>query len=883
MHPVHWMWPTSATQWPKRAATRSLVTTPVLARWLETAVASYGGDLLPGCYDDWLIAEREQLRQEFAAALSDLVALRERQGDYSGALRPAQRLLQADPLNEAAYVQLMRLHAELGDRAAVQRLYQNCVVVLERELDVEPSPATQQAYQDYMRQAPTPPRQLQSPVAPIDTPLPLVVSHAPANADQPVQPVQDAAPERAWRPRPLPVPATPFLGRELELAQIAERLADPNCRLLTLLGPGGIGKTRLALQVAAGHQPVFADGVAYVSLAGLEAGDRPQPNLASDLAAALAGALNAPFRDSEDAPSQLIAVLRPLELLLVVDNFEHLAGEAELLADLLAAAPHCKILVTSRQQLDLVEEWVYELQGLPLPTGAADEENSALALFARSARRSSHAFVLDEANRAAAVEICRLVGGLPLAIELAAGWVRLLSCAEIAAEVARSLDVLAASQRNIPERHRSMRAVFDYSWRLLSAEEQAVLAALSLFAAGFGRDGAQAVAGAGLPMLMALAAKSLVQRVDAGRYALHELVRQYAQERLADSPAWTAMRERHLAYVAGLAETAREELYGAEQRQWLERLELEHDNMRVALEWAFGGEGADSGRRAETGLRLVAGIPRFWNGRGHLREGVAWLERGLAAAPYCAPAVRAEALSTLGWLVNMLGDTPRAKQLQLESLALCRACGDERGMAEALDALGDSAWFDGALDEAKAYYTEGLALRRRLGSPSAIGLALYSLGRLEVDHGSVEEAQPLLEEALDILRRAGDPRGVALALNGLGRAALRRNDPALADRLIRDALVTFAELGNRIDIPECLEELAIVTDACGHAGRAARLLGAASAMRNVTGARFSVDEQAIARLLLRMSEDPELKAALVEGNQLSQEQAVAYALSLSEP
>ena len=189
------------------------------------------------------------------------------------------------------------------------------------------------------------------------------------------------------------------------------------------------------------------------------------------------------FRDSEDGQSQLIAVLRPLELLLVVDNFEHLAGEAELLADLLAAAPRCKLLVTSRQQLDLLEEWVYELQGLPLPTGAPDEENSALALFERSARRSSHAFVLDEANRAAAVQICRLVGGMPLAIELAAGWVRLLSCAEIAAEVSRSLDVLAANQRNIPERHRSMRAVFDYSWRLLSAEEQAALAALSLFAA----------------------------------------------------------------------------------------------------------------------------------------------------------------------------------------------------------------------------------------------------------------------------------------------------------------------------------------------------------------------------------------------------------------
>ncbi len=368
--------------------------------------------------------------------------------------------------------------------------------------------------------------------------------HLPAPAPSP-----DAIGERAWRPRPLPAPATPFLGRELELAQIAERLADPSCRLLTLLGPGGIGKTRLALQVAAGHQPVFADGVAYVSLAGVETGERAE----SDLASALAGALNAPFRDSEDAQAQLTAVLRPLELLLVVDNFEHLAGEAGLLADLLMEAPRCKLLVTSRQQLDLVEEWIYELQGLPLPTGADGEESSAVVLFERSARRSSHAFALDESSRGAVVQICRLVSGMPLAIELAAGWVRLLSCAEIAVEVARSLDVLAAGQRNLPERHRSMRAVFEYSWRLLSQGEQTVLAALSVFAGGFGRDAAQAVAQAGLPMPMALASKSLVQRMDAGRYMLHELVRQYAQEQLTNSPQWTPVRDSHLAYVAGLA------------------------------------------------------------------------------------------------------------------------------------------------------------------------------------------------------------------------------------------------------------------------------------------------------------------------------------------
>ncbi len=843
------------------------------AQWLQEAITHYGGDLLRGNYDDWLIAEREQLHQEFAEALRALVALWERLGNYAAALRPAQRYVQADPLNESAYIQLMRLHAQMGDRAAVQRLYQSCAAVLRRELDVEPSPSTQRAYAEYLRLAPAPlidgalPASKAQTLPPVETPVALQMQ--PSSSHQ-----------STWRPRALPIPATPFLGRELELAQIAERLADDNCRLLTLLGQGGIGKTRLALQVALGHQPVFADGVAYVSLAGVEAGEQ--------MAAALAASLNAPYRDSEDAQEQLLSILRTRELLLVIDNFEHLVGDASLLPALLAEAPCCKLLVTSRQQLDLVEEWVYELQGLPLPQVADGEANSAIALFVRSARRSSHTFVLDESNRTDVIRICRMVGGMPLAIELAAAWVRLLSCREIVAEMGRSLDLLAAAQHNLPARHRSIRAVFDYSWQLLSKQEQQALAALAVFQGGFGRDAALAVAQAGLPMLLALAAKSLVQRAEAGRYMLHELVRQYAAERLAQSQQWAAVHDRHLAYIAQLGEEAREQLYGVEQREWLVRLSLEHDNMRVALEWALREDAvlqADDAdtvvqQRREKALRIVTGLPRFWNGRGYLREGRSWLERGLALLPQGSVAVRAEALSTLGWLLNMLGETARAKTLQLESLALFRACGDERGIAEALDTLGDSAWVEGALAEAKAYYSEELVYRRRLGNESAIGLALYSLGRLEVDCGSLEEAQPLLEEAVDRLRRIGEARGVALTLNGLGRVALRRGQPAEAESLVRQALVTFAELGNLVDIPECLEELAFAADASGRLLRTARLLGAAAAMRSITGAIIASDERLVAALLRRIAADPQQQAALQEGAHFSQEQAVAYALAV---
>lgn len=854
------------------------------ARSLEAAIAAYGGDLLPGNYDDWLIALREELRQEYAEALRQLAGLHERRRDYAAALRPAQRYLQTDPLNEAAYVQLMRLHALLGDRAAVQRLYQACVALLRRELDVEPAPATQAAYQELLRLAPpvsTAPAgsRLGEAAAPVTPPA------AASAGSAPLDPRPPAAAH--WRSRPLPTPATPFLGRELELAQVAERLADPDCRLLTLLGPGGIGKTRLALQVAAGHQRVFKGGVAYVSLVGAESAGNSLP-------ATLAVGLNAPYRDSEDALAQLSAVLGELELLLVIDNFEPVVSEAPFLADLLAAAPSVKLLVTSRQQLDLVEEWVYEVPGLPLPdaAGAADDENSAVQLFVRSARRARHAFTLDAGNRAAVAQICRTVGGLPLAIELAAAWTRLLSCQEIAAEIAAGLDFLAAHQRNLPERHRSMRAVFDYSWGLLAAGERQALAALAVLQGGFDREAAAAVAGASLPLLLALAAKSLVQRADGGRFTLHELVRQYAHAQLAASEQWVLVRDRHLAHFAALAAAAGAGLYGAEQQQWLQRLELEHDNLRTALEWAFAAEqepapavdGAQAHPphwRVQTGLAAAAGIPRFWNGLGYLREGASWLEAGLAVSNGCDPAVRAEALSVLGWLVNMLGDTPRATALQQQSLALFRACGDERGMAEALDALGDSAWFAGEFDAARSYYRECLQLRRGLDNPAAIGLALYSLGRLEVDAGSLDVAGPLLDEALVLLRRIGDRRGVALALNGLGRAALRRGLPLQAGPLVAEALAAFAELGNRVDIPECLEELALIAGAKGQPLAAARLLGAAGTLRDLTGAYTSIDEPLLTALRRQLGGDPQHAAALQDGSRFSQEEAVRYALALS--
>jgi predicted ATPase len=386
----------------------------------------------------------------------------------------------------------MRLHALNGDRAAVRRTFQTLASTLQRELGIAPASATQEAYTQLLSME-------------TKQPFAIMVIESPE-----------------WRPRPLPIPPTPFIGREAELAEIAELLANPGCRLLTILGQGGMGKSRLALQTAVGHQTIFADGIAYASLATLDSSELIIPTLVE--------ALNFTLASLPDPASQLLNFLRQKEILLVLDNLDHLLDGVCLLAEILAQVPGSKILITSRQRLDLQEEWVYAVHGLPLPDecgGEGIEENSSVLLFMQSARRSRHSFVLTEANCAPIVRICHLVDGLPLGLELAASWVHSLSCAEIANEIERDLDFLTVSTRNIAERHRSIRAVFDYSWQLLSLEEQQILKRLSLFDTSFSRESVEEVAGISLVQLLSLVDKSLIHRIDKNRYHLPEFFRRF--------------------------------------------------------------------------------------------------------------------------------------------------------------------------------------------------------------------------------------------------------------------------------------------------------------------------------------------------------------------
>jgi predicted ATPase len=602
---------------------------------------------------------------------------------------------------------------------------------------------------------------------------------------------------------------------------------------------------------------------------------QPVPT-ADELPAAIGSALGLSAASQGDPLAQLIGVLHDQPALVVLDNFEHLMAGASLVVRLLAEAPGLRLLVTSREALNVPGEWAYDLGGLG---------TDAPALFRQGARRVRADFAPSAAEADAIAHLCRLVAGMPLAVELAAAWVRVLTCAEIAAEIERDLHFLETQAREMPERHRSLTAVCAYSWKLLEPDEQRGLRQLAVFRGGFGREAALAVAGAGLSTLAALVAKSLVRRVErqpgeagGARYDLHEFIRQYAVGQLAAAGETEAASDRHLDYWSRRAAESAPRLYSAAQAEALAAWEAEHDNLRAALRWALE-TGPRTPARVAGGLRLITQLERFWQGRGHLREARQWLLAGLRRRAGLPPAAQAEALNTLGWLENQIGAPADAIRSLTESLTLYRAAGDQAGLAAALDSLGDLAWSTGHdRAQAAAHYTESLALRRTLGDPAAIGLSLYSLGRLYVDDGQFDRAAAPLNEALAVLESCGDQRGVALTLNALGRLDLFAGRLAEAGPRLRAALERFAALGNRVDIAEALEELAQLAAAEGRPARGAELCGAADGVRVTVGVASLAQHAQFITALRAALGDAAFTAAWSAGRALSESEAVALAL-----
>lgn len=699
----------------------------------------------------------------------------------------------------------------------------------------------------------------------------------------------------------LPSQPTPFIGREKELTDIIRRLRDPACRLLTLIGPGGIGKTRLAIQAAQmlldtpPAEATFRHGIFFVPLTAISS--------PSGVVLAIAEAANFTFYSSAPPQQQLFDYLREKEMLLVLDNFEQLlippAGEdasgVDLLAAILAVAPAVKLLVTSREALNLHEAWFHPVAGMTYPEPPPQsspsqgegwvgvESYDAIQLFVQSARRAQVGFSLA-AEQKSVVRICQMVEGMPLGIELAATWLKALPCAHIAQGIEHGLDFLASSMRNVPARHRSMRAVFEHSWGLLAEVERGVLGRLSVFRGGFRPEAAEYVAGATLPVLAALVEKSLVQATPAGRYHLHELLRQFAGEKLNQTSKVfktfevSDVRDRHGTYYAAFMQQREAALKGVQHQAALAEMTKEIENVRAGWNWAveqgrvetiaqaltslhdfywmrsWFQEGEEIFRRAAESLagavgtaeggapggeageivlgKLLARQGAFCYAFGHFEPARELLQKSLALVRRLeARAETAFVLRFLGRVMDAQDKLTEAKRLFQESLAISRELGDLPGVAETLLQLSETVMFasGGYYSEAKQYSQESLTVSRAIGDQRLIGYSLDKMGIITFSQGEYLEAEQYYQESLAIFKKIDDRYGMALALGGPAWVAIGLGGDrlALAKPLAEKSLAIWREVGDRLRTVVRLNQLGQVATAMEEYAEAQRYYGEA--------------------------------------------------------
>ena len=626
-------------------------------------------------------------------------------------------------------------------------------------------------------------------------------------------------PDRDRPSHTFPAQPTPLIGREAELASLHQLLTAPEPRLITLTGPGGIGKTRLAIQAAADAVVAFPDGVWWVPLAALT-----DPGL---VVQAMASAVGVGEVAGEPLLETLGQQLRPRQTLLLLDNLEQVIAAAPLIASLLETAPGVRVLATSRAPLRIRAEQEVPVAPLALPAERPGEvalpaaaASPAVQLFVARAQAVKPAFTLDERTAAAVGAICRRLDGLPLAIELAAARVRILPPDQLLNRLDERLQLLTGGSRDLPARQQTLRATIAWSHDLLDAEEQMLFARLSVFAGGCTFEAAEAVCAAagdlGIEMLdglEALVEQSLLRQGEGPdgevRFAMLETIREYGLEHLEAMPDAETVRRAHAAFFLNLAEEAEQYLAGPEQVGWLDRLGAEHDNLRAALGWL------DHAGARELEVRLAVALWRFWWVRGHLSEGRTWLERALAGGAEAPPAVRERALSAAGVLAESQGDYERAAPLHEAALVLSRQLGDREAIGNSLANLAIMAHDQGDYNRATELHEQELALWREIEDEAGIASSLYYLGRVALSRGDDASASVLLEQSLGMFRKLDHKAGQGAGLESLGSLAFYREDYARAAALYGESLSIWRELGDRRMIGY---ELANVGEAIQHQG-----------------------------------------------------------------
>lgn len=758
-------------------------------KWPQ-AVALYRGEFLTDFYlpdanpfEEWAAARREAFRRQALNALDGLSDSFVIQGRLNDAEGYARQQLAIDPIREPAYRQLMKVLYWSGRRAEALNLYQECVRILENELDTPPSEATS-TLADAIREGTLAGRP-ETGKADKGAELELGFGKEEATSayEQDLASLSPTAQVSLGRHN-LPAYATPFIGREVELAALDGLFADPNVHLVTVVGPGGIGKTRLA--TAAAEQILaaqsFLDGLYFIDLAPLRE--------TSEILQALGDALDLSLQGGDDPATrqQLFNYLHQKRMLFLFDNFEHLLDGATLVAEILQTAPGIKILVTTRERLHLSLEQVYPIDGLEFPDWETPEDTAkytAARLFIQSARRNEPDFTLrDNDDLTYLARICRLVGGMPLALELAASWVDMLSLDEIANELQQGLDILETDLRDVPERQRSVRASFNYTWRRLDEAEQAIFAQLSIFRGGFTRAAAQEVTSASLRQLSGLVSRSLI-RFDKqrGRYAIHELLRQYGAEKLARRPELeTSTYDGHSNYYLQMIAGFTDNLKGKGKRQALSAIEADLKNVLLAWDHACAQQNIEAiGQSLESLWRSKRDLGRldldeFEQAVASLRNGEAIGERGIVLGRLLAPLGR-----SYGWK----GDTAKAREMLEESLELLQRLG---ATEESLIPLLFLAEVHDSMEESNRLYREGLALAKAVGDPWAIGHSLVFLVENARLAGEYKEAQQLGREALKQFKENEDKVGVAVALNELSLLAIDLGQYEIALTYARESI-----------------------------------------------------------------------------------------------
>jgi predicted ATPase/DNA-binding SARP family transcriptional activator len=824
------------------------------AEELIEALSSYSGELLPGFYDEWVVLERQHLQGIYERKVERLLESLQEAGRWEQVLEWGEKWIALGQKPEAAYRYLMSAHAAKGDLSKVATTYERCVKSM-RDFDLEPSEQTRLLFSDLR-----------------------AGRGAPAVAAGSGRELGS----RRTRPGRLPAPLTSFVGRTKELKEVASLISAS--RLVTLAGSGGVGKTRLAVQSAQHAKSNFKDGVFWVDLVGLVDGELIPQQIAQSL-------------DLQEQPHEPIMVsvknyLTSRETLLVIDNCEHLVeASARNVEQLLTACPKIRILTTSRERLGLFSEVVWFVPSL--------SEGTSLQLFAERARSARHDFALNESNRSSVEQICQRIDRMPLAIELAAARVAMLSVAEIAQHLDDRFALLTTGSRTALSHQQTLRGTIDWSHELLTPPERILFRRLALFSGGFTLAALESVCkvdgqepGSIVDLLGKLVDKSLVipdpsEQGAETRYHMLESIRQFADEKLRESGEMDAFRDRHLDCFLGLAEEAEMELRGPRQTDWFNRLEPELENLRTAMVWSMGKQPGSpeyaAAPRLEKGLRLAGALNNFWE-RNHRREALALIEGMLSHASFSSIGC-AKALVSMGMLHWASSEHEQARPHLERASRMARELKDQRVLAWSESHLGAALVALGEYDDARPHLEEVRGITQSLPVQGSLilGWTLAFLGDIPFAQGDPQAAKELYEESARLAKETHDINTLTYCSRRLGYLALQQSQYAMAEQCFTESLQYNEEISHDQGINRCVAAFACLRAAQGRSEQAAQLCGAVeSYLASVSASLFHWDEEFFKLNLSRLREklpEARFQKLWMKGQKMSLAEAVALAFS----